>query len=255
MNGMVVGLKNNCSSLLAFAEQAFGAKTASLDVLDQTDKRQIRRETAVLTVDPTTLPKPWRNSITCFIRVKRSGIRYNSSKKSKKEKKRKERKAKALKGIANTSTQPTSTEVANEEILVVAPVDSPIKPPIRFIPMLNKKREPIDKERSKNAVYFEETVYYAITKRDLSAKLGAAVCQGHWRLEGFHRYKDVNFNEDKNRIKNTNVASALSQVFNYTLNTLVLTGQKSVKIATETLSNNINALFELVATTKNYNTV
>ena len=159
MNGMVVGLKTNCSALLSSAAQAFSAQTACLDVLTETDKRKITRETAVISVNSSNLPKIWQKSVVDFIRVKRCGIR---------------------------------------------------------------------------------------------AKKAATVCQGHWSIEGLYRFKDVQFNEDKNRIKNKNVASALSQIFNYTLNIFTFTGQKSVKIAIETLADNITALFDMVATTKNY---
>ena len=252
MNGMVVGVKTNCSALLSSAVQAFSAQTACLDVLTETDKRKITRETAVISVNSSTLPKIWQKSVVGFIRVKRSGIRYNSSKITKKEKKRKEKAAKAAKRDKKTVLPATQHQPAPIAVAVLPELESPTPTLSKTLPILNKKGEITNKTRSKNAVYFEETAYYAITKQGISAKKAATVCQGHWSIEGLHRFKDVQFNEDKNRIKNKNVASALSQIFNYTLNIFTFTGQKSVKIAIETLANNITALFDMVATTKNY---
>jgi hypothetical protein len=257
MNGMIVGLKKNCSALLASAEEAFAAADACIDMVCETDKRNITRETAVVNAFSGNLPKVWQKSITGFIRVKRSGIRYNSSKTTKKQKKRTEQAAKALKksatiapetSIADT-TEPTATTITPTIVAVATPPDAVL------LPILDKNGLDTGKKRTKNAVYFEETVYYAVTKQQIKAQVAADVCQGHWGLEIFHRYKDVHFNEDNNGIKNTNIASALSQIFNYVLNICVLTAQKSVKIATETLANNINSLFQLVATTKNYQPV
>lgn len=252
MNGMVVGLKTNCSALLASAEQEFSVQTADIDVLIATDKRKITRETAVISVNSSSLPKIWQSSVVGFIRVKRHGIRYNSTKMTKKEKKRKEKAAKTLKRAKDTLLKTTPNESIPTPVVRLPMVEAPTQTPSQALPILNKKGEITAKKRSKNAVYFEETVYYAVTKQGISAKTAAAVCQGHWGIEGFHRFKDVHFNEDKNRIKNKNIASALSQIFNYSLNIFTFTKQKSVKIATETLANNINALFEMVATTKNY---
>ena len=88
----------------------------------------------------------------------------------------------------------------------------------------------------------------------LTLSESAAVVQDHWKIENLlHRAKDVELNEDKHKIKDKNIASNLSQVFNFALNILTFTNQPSVKHACEALANDVNALFGLVATTKKYN--
>ena len=284
-------MKANCGALLSSAHAAFDQDQSEAETIDETDNRHIRRETSVVSVSPSDLPNSWSKTVTGFIRVKRSGVRYNSTKLTKKQKKKKEMAAKTLKksmemakmaekSVKNTTATPvapnpeskepslgTASTSPGTELKAVAPSPGTASPspgtelkavapspgtasPSPEIELKDEKAP--KKEKSKNAVQFEETAYYAIVKQKLTAKQGADVCLKHWGIEGMHRAKDVNFNEDKNRIKNPSIASNLSQIFNYALNILVLTGQKSVTIATEILSNKIKRLFDLVATVKNY---
>jgi predicted transposase YbfD/YdcC len=217
MNGMVVGLKGNCSALLSYAEAAFESAD-SLESEEEEDARGIKRITTVLTTEPDKMGENWQQ-VSQIVRVKRTGIRYKGKKKSKKKSKKKKKK---------------------QETAAPAVTPLPVPSTQTGVP------------RSKNAVYFEQTSYYAVVKRQIDNKTAATVIKQHWGIEGMHRAKDVQYNEDNNKIKNKKLAPNLSQIFNFTLNIFTLTGQKSITKATEDLANRFEDLFILIANTNKY---
>jgi hypothetical protein len=212
MNGMVVGLKGNCKTLLSYAEDVFATQN-DLKCSEEIDTRGIKRVTSIVNTDPTKMGENWQN-VSQIVCIKRSGVRYKS-KPTGKKKKKKESKGKAA---------------------IILPV-----PPTKT-----------NTVRSKNAVYFEQTSYYAVVKCELDDIKAATIIKKHWGIEAMHRSKDVQYNEDKNKIKDNKLSPNLSQIFNFVLNIFTLTGQKSITEATEDLANRLNLLFELISTTNKY---
>jgi hypothetical protein len=218
LKGMIVGLKGNCSALLSYSESAFAdqSENLALDTAITTDTRGVTREVSVMDTEAEKMGDKWQQ-VKQIICIKRYGIRYKSKKKSNKKSKKKK----------NTP---------------------PIQPSIP-LPVPPTKT---GKARSKNAIYFEQTSYYAVVKHKVQAADAAILIKGHWAIEGMHRAKDVQYNEDKNKIKCVSLSPNLSQIFNFTLNIFTLTGQKSITIATENLANRIDKLFCLISTTGEY---
>ena len=224
---MIVGLKNNCSALLKAARQAFIDFPNEVSVFEFTDSRQILRQTKYLEISGNNLPSAW-NTVTGFAMVRRVGIRYKDKKKSNKQK------------DAAKKAQKTSKYVCCVPCQTVMPTNEPL---------LTKS----GKQRVSNAVYFDQTAYYAIVKPVENVQKVAQMIQNHWNIENkLHRNKDVVLNEDGNKIKNKNVVANLSSIFNFVLNVCVFHGIKSLTIAIEKYANQPLALFALMISTNNY---
>jgi predicted transposase YbfD/YdcC len=66
--------------------------------------------------------------------------------------------------------------------------------------------------------FYPLTVYY-ISSQKLKVEIFAQRIKGHWLIENqVHWVKDVNFNEDKSRIKGINVADKFSLLVTLILN-------------------------------------
>ena len=287
LDNLLIGLKDNCRALLRHCVAAFESVTSTEEpvALDITkDKRGITREVSMIAA--TNVPTNWKKVAT-FVRVKRSGFRIKGKKNPSRLTKKQRREAKEARGTAKEARGAAKEAKAQEAkearcaakeakaakakearcaakeakaaakaaIAPTSTTESPVCTAINTaIDAINtpvtSAKKPI---KVSKAEYFEETSYYILQKNTLTPPESAAVVRDHWKIENLlHRTKDVELNEDKHKIKDKNIASNLSQIFNFVLNTLTFTNQSSVKKASEALANDVNALFGLVATTQKY---
>ncbi|MFM6464359.1 MAG: ISAs1 family transposase [Planktothrix sp.] len=85
---------------------------------------------------------------------------------------------------------------------------------------------------------YNETLYY-ISSQKLSAKTFAEKIKAHWLIENqVHWVKDVNFNEDKSRIKGIDIAGKFSLLVTLILNIYRSLGFSSIKEGQSWLGNN-----------------
>ena len=289
LDNLLIGLKDNCRALLRHCVAAFESVTSTEEpvALDITkDKRGITREVSMIAA--TNVPTNWKKVAT-FVRVKRSGFRIKGKKNPNRLTKKQRREAKEARGAAKeakgaakeakakeakearcaakeakaakakeargAAKEAAKAKEAKAAITPTSTTESPVCTAINTaIDAINtpvtSAKKPI---KVSKAEYFEETSYYILQKNTLTLPKSAAVVRDHWKIENLlHRTKDVELNEDKHKIKDKNIASNLSQIFNFVLNTLTFTNQSSVKKASEALANDVNALFGLVATTQKY---
>ena len=95
-----------------------------------------------------------------------------------------------------------------------------------------------------------QTAYFFVKGTVPSAQVAAALVRRHWEIEnGLHRTKDVIYREDKNRIKNKERAANWSLLLNFTYNSFIFMGFKSVTIAIEKLANQVQELYHFATQT------
>ena len=98
---------------------------------------------------------------------------------------------------------------------------------------------------------FSETSYYITSLKTQKVKIIAEGIRGHWGIENrLHWVKDVNMNEDKNGISDTNAPENISLFKNFAINDFRLNGHQSIKNATIAFANKIEELFVLIKNKK-----
>lgn len=94
-----------------------------------------------------------------------------------------------------------------------------------------------------------ETTYYISSRSNDSASALAAMIRGHWGIENrLHWVKDVQQNEDNNRIRCGNAPENISLLKTWVLSLFRINGYDSIKNATITFANKIPLLDRLVKT-------
>jgi predicted transposase YbfD/YdcC len=241
LNSSVIGLKSNCSALLASAKSIMMTEKP-IDAITITDSRKITRTIEVFTVESAELPAAWLG-VNAFFRVHRTGIRY-----SKKSLNRR-RKPKSQAGAAIVNEPATAvSDIANNGCLPLQSVETQaVDLPIvatqtaignQIVP--ESKEDAPQKNKPSKGIPFEETAYYICTGKVPNAQVVAKAVQEHWGIENkIHRNKDVIFNEDKNKIKDKSIAANLSQIFNLSLNLFTCLGVKSLKKGIEKYAHHI----------------
>lgn len=94
-----------------------------------------------------------------------------------------------------------------------------------------------------------QSISYRISNVELSAKEFAKGIRGHWGIENrIHWVKDVNFNEDDNKIKNDNGAVNMAVFTTISLNYLRQNISDSIKEAQILFGQNVKELFFKIRT-------
>lgn len=100
--------------------------------------------------------------------------------------------------------------------------------------------------RPDSGAYDEKQFYILSRPIDDAQYIGQAI-RNHWAIENsLHYVKDVNFNEDKNKIKQDNPATILSLFQDIAINLYRCKGYKSIKKATIHHANKIKELLRYI---------
>ena len=94
-----------------------------------------------------------------------------------------------------------------------------------------------------------ETTYYITSRSNDSAYALGKMIRGHWAIENrLHWVKDVQQNEDNNRIRGGRAAENISLLKTWVLSLFRINGYDSIKNATISFANKISQLARLVRT-------
>jgi predicted transposase YbfD/YdcC len=95
----------------------------------------------------------------------------------------------------------------------------------------------------------DETTYYISSRTGDSAYALGTIIRAHWQIENrLHWVKDVQQNEDANRIRGVNAPKNISLLKTWVLSLFRLNGHDSIKNATITFANKIAPLMALMRT-------
>ena len=95
----------------------------------------------------------------------------------------------------------------------------------------------------------DETRYYLSSRTDNAAATVARMIRAHWQIENqLHWVKDVQQNEDANRITGVNAPKNISLLKTWVLSVFRLNRHASIKNATITFANKIAPLMALMRT-------
>ena len=92
--------------------------------------------------------------------------------------------------------------------------------------------------------FYHKTHYYISSHRFTCARTMSQLIRNHWLIENrLHYVKDVQMNEDRNRIGHSQAARNCSVIKNLTLNLVRLQGLHSLKKAIEFYAHDIKELY------------